>query len=64
MFSLYLYRNQKKSMKAKNFTYIVVLQNSDNERTALVYNGTFNQVFEKAKIACPSGYFILEIKVA
>jgi hypothetical protein len=51
-------------MKAKNFTYIVVLQNSDNERTALVYNGTFNQVFEKAKIACPSGYFILEIKVA
>ena len=52
------------SMKAKKFTYIVVLQNSINERIALVYTGTFNQVIKKAKFACPSDYFIREIKIA
>lgn len=51
-------------MESKKFTYIVVLQNSDNEIVALVYEGTFNQVVKMARTACPSGYFIREIKVA
>lgn len=51
-------------MKALVFTYIVVLQNSDNDKIALVYTGTFNQVLKKARFACPNDYFIREIKVA
>ena len=51
-------------MKALKLTYIVVLQNSENEKVALVYTGTFNQVVKKAKFACPAHYFIREIKVA
>lgn len=45
-------------------TYVVVLQNADNEKVALVFTGTFNQVVKKAKFVCPADYFILEIKVA
>jgi hypothetical protein len=51
-------------MKALVFTYIVVLQNSDNDRISLVYTGTFNQVLKKARFACSNDYFIREIKVA
>lgn len=52
-------------MKTLKLTYIVVLQNSETkEKVALVYTGTFNQVVKKAKFACPSNYFIREIKVA
>lgn len=51
-------------MKALKLTYIVVLQNSENEKVALVYTGTFNQVVKKAKSACPANYFIRAIKVA
>lgn len=51
-------------MKALVFTYIVVLQNSDNEKTSLVFTGTFNQVLKEAKLVCPDGYFIREIRVA
>ena len=51
-------------MKALVFTYIVVLQDANNDKVALVYTGTFNQVLKKAKFVCPDGYFIREIKVA
>lgn len=52
-------------METKKFTYIVVFQNSNNERIARVYAGTFDQVVKMAKLACRnSGYFILEIKIA
>lgn len=51
-------------MESKKFTYIVVLQNSSNERVTFVYEGTFNQVVKKAKSICPSNYFIREIKIA
>lgn len=51
-------------MKAEIFTYIVVLQNANNARTTLIYDGTFSQVVKKTKAACPSNYFIREIKVA
>lgn len=51
-------------MKALKLTYIVVLLNSENEKVALAYTGTFNQVVKKAKFACPANYFIREIKVA
>lgn len=51
-------------MKTKKFTYIVVLQNSNNERITLVYDGTFNQVVKRANFVCPSGYFIREIRLA
>lgn len=54
----------KKNMKPKKFTYIAVFQDSSNECFALVFEGTFYQVVKKAKFACPSGYFIREIKVA
>lgn len=51
-------------MKALVFTYIVVLQNSDNDKISLVYTGTFNQVLKKAKFVCPNDYFIRSISVA
>lgn len=51
-------------MKAKKFTYIVVLQNANNERIIQVFEGTLNQVFKKAKFVCPSSCFIREIRVA
>lgn len=52
-------------MKAKEFIYIVVFQNSVNERVVHVYTGTFDQVLKKAKSICSSStYFIREIKVA
>ena len=51
-------------MKALVFTYIVVLQNSDNDATSLLFTGTFNQVLRKAKFVCLDGYFIREIRVA
>lgn len=54
----------KKNMKSKKFTYIVVLQNSSNERVIRVFEGTFNQVVKKARFICPSDYFICEIKIA
>ena len=51
-------------MKSLVFTYVVVLQDSNNDKVALVYTGTFNQVLKKAKFACPNDYFIREIRVA
>lgn len=51
-------------MNALKLTYIVVLQNPENEKVIFVYTGTFNQVVKKAKFACPVGWFIREIKVA
>lgn len=51
-------------MKALVFTYIVVLQNSDNDAVSLAFTGTFSQVLKKAKFVCPNDYFIREIRVA
>lgn len=51
-------------VKALVFTYIVVLQNSDNDAVSLAFTGTFNQVLKKAKFVCPNDYFIREIRVA
>lgn len=51
-------------MKVLVFTYIVVFQNFDNDAFSLAFTGTFNQVIKKAKFACPSDYFIREIRVA
>lgn len=51
-------------MEAKGFVYVVVFQNSLDERVAHVYTGTFDRVFKKAKSLCSSSnYFIREIKV-
>lgn len=55
---------KKRIMKAIKMTYIVVIENEEC-RIPLVYsNVTFSQALKKAKFACPSGYFIREIKVA
>lgn len=51
-------------MKAPVFTYIVVLQNSDNDVISLVFTGTFDQVLKKTKFVCPDDYFIRQIRVA
>ena len=51
-------------MKALVFTYIVVLQNSDNYAVSLAFTGTFDQVPKKVEFICPDDYFIREIRVA
>ena len=54
----------KKNMKAIKTTYIVIIENEEC-RIPLVYSDvTFSQALKKAKFACPSGYFIREIRVA
>lgn len=51
-------------MKAIKTTYIVVIENEEC-RIPLVYSDViFSQALKKAKFACPSGYFIREIRVA
>lgn len=51
-------------MKAIKTIYIVVIENEEC-RIPLVYSDvTFSQALKKAKFACPSGYFIREIRVA
>ena len=55
---------KKRIMKAIKTTYIVVIENEEC-RIPLVYSDvTFSQALKKAKFACPSGYFIREIRVA
>lgn len=54
---------KKRIMKAIKTTYIVVIENEEC-RIPLVYSDvTFSQALKKAKFACPSGYFIREIRL-
>lgn len=51
-------------MKAIKTTYVVVIENEDCRIPLFYYDVTFSQALKQAKFACPSGYFIREIRVA
>jgi hypothetical protein len=51
-------------MKAIKTTYIVVIENEECKIPLVYSDVTFSQALKKAKFACPSGYFIREIRVA
>jgi hypothetical protein len=55
---------KKGIMKAIKTTYIVVIENEECKIPLVYSDVTFSQALKKAKFACPSGYFIREIRVA